>query len=64
MERDEEGFDYPIVDTDRCIECHKCERVCPFMKLDEPRESQVSTQRVLPMKGFARRVRREDSLRY
>ncbi len=41
MERDEEGFDYPIVDTDRCIECHKCERVCPFMKLDEPREPQA-----------------------
>ena len=38
LERDEEGFDYPIVDADRCIECHKCERVCPFMKLGAPRE--------------------------
>lgn len=41
MVRDEEGFDYPIVDADRCIECHKCERVCPFMKLDAPREPQA-----------------------
>lgn len=41
MERDEEGFGYPVVDLDRCIECHKCERVCPFMKLDEPREPQA-----------------------
>ena len=41
MVRDEEGFDYPIVDVDRCIECHKCERVCPFMKLDAPREPQA-----------------------
>ena len=41
LELDEEGFDYPIVDTDRCIECHKCERVCPFMKLDEPRKPQA-----------------------
>ncbi|WP_455773038.1 Coenzyme F420 hydrogenase/dehydrogenase, beta subunit C-terminal domain [Porphyromonas asaccharolytica] len=41
LERDEEGFDYPIVDTDRCIECHKCERVCPFMKLDEPHKPQA-----------------------
>ena len=41
MERDEEGFDYPVVDADRCIECHKCERVCPFMKLAEPREPQA-----------------------
>ena len=22
LERDEEGFGYPIVDADRCIECH------------------------------------------
>ena len=41
MERDEEGFGYPVVDLDRCIECHKCERVCPFIKLDEPREPQA-----------------------
>lgn len=41
LERDEEGFGYPIVDTDRCIECHKCERVCPFMKLDAPRKPQA-----------------------
>ncbi len=41
MERDEEGFGYPVVNLDRCIECHKCERVCPFMKLDEPREPQA-----------------------
>ncbi len=41
LERDEEGFGYPIVDADRCIECHKCERVCPFMKLDASREPQT-----------------------
>lgn len=38
LERDEEGFGYPVVDLERCIECHRCERVCPFMKLGAPRE--------------------------
>lgn len=38
LERDEEGFGYPVVDLERCIECHKCERVCPFMQLGAPRE--------------------------
>ena len=38
LERDEEGFGYPVVDLERCIECHKCEQVCPFMELGAPRE--------------------------
>lgn len=38
LERDEEGFGYPVVDLERCIECHRCEQVCPFMKLGAPRE--------------------------
>lgn len=29
MERDEEGFKYPCVDTTKCIGCNKCEKVCP-----------------------------------
>lgn len=28
MERDEEGFKYPYVDTVKCIGCNKCEKVC------------------------------------
>lgn len=29
MTEDQEGFDYPIVDLNRCINCHLCERICP-----------------------------------
>jgi coenzyme F420-reducing hydrogenase beta subunit len=29
MEQDAEGFYYPFAD-DRCIQCHKCERICPI----------------------------------
>ena len=27
MAPDEEGFNYPLVDTDKCIHCGLCERV-------------------------------------
>lgn len=30
MERDDEGFFYPVV-NDKCIECHKCEKICPII---------------------------------
>ena len=30
MERDEMGFSYPVVDTNVCIDCGACERVCPL----------------------------------
>lgn len=30
MEEDEKGFFYPIVDSNKCIECKICEKVCGF----------------------------------
>ncbi len=29
MVADEEGFQYPKVNSDACIECHLCEKICP-----------------------------------
>lgn len=37
---DAEGFRYPQVDTERCIDCGSCERVCPVIHRDEPRAPQ------------------------
>lgn len=28
---DEEGFSYPIIDTDLCVNCGLCEKVCPYL---------------------------------
>lgn len=30
MVEDEEGFEYPIIDNDKCIRCYQCLNVCPF----------------------------------
>lgn len=30
MKADEEGFEYPYIDTARCIRCYKCLNVCPM----------------------------------
>lgn len=32
LEEDIEGFIYPQVDVDRCIDCHVCEKICPMLK--------------------------------
>lgn len=31
MKEDEEGFWYPIVNSSQCINCGKCENVCPYI---------------------------------
>jgi len=30
MMRDNEGFEYPVIDTEKCIKCGLCQKVCPF----------------------------------
>ena len=30
MVSDEEGFDYPKIDEEKCIRCYRCAGVCPF----------------------------------
>lgn len=37
MKIDDEGFLYPHVDGNKCIDCHLCEKVCPVINQDEAR---------------------------
>ena len=32
MIADEDGFEYPQVDTDKCSRCYLCLKVCPFKR--------------------------------
>lgn len=41
MQADEEGFSYPLVDTTQCIDCGLCEKVCPVINPNEPRQPQT-----------------------
>ena len=35
MEIDDEGFWYPKVDNTKCVDCNKCEKVCPILNKKE-----------------------------
>ena len=55
MAPDEEGFLYPEVDRDLCINCGLCEKVCPVIKLPEVRVGE--------RKSYAVRSKNSDVLR-
>ena len=38
MQEDEEGFLYPDVDLDKCIDCLLCEKVCPCLNQERPKK--------------------------
>ena len=31
MVQDNEGFLYPLIDKDKCVDCHLCEKKCPVL---------------------------------
>lgn len=35
MKNDEEGFLYPFIDQEKCIQCSLCEKICPILQSQE-----------------------------
>lgn len=35
MEYDTEGFYYPKIDSEKCIKCYRCHKVCPISDKEE-----------------------------
>ena len=35
MQEDEEGFEYPHIEEEKCIKCYKCLKVCPIKDKNE-----------------------------
>lgn len=42
MNFDEEGFLYPSVDSDKCVECGLCEKVCPIIHTVEVKNEPIA----------------------
>lgn len=43
MQADSEGFKYPVVDKDKCIDCRLCCKVCPLdIKLEKTEDKQIA----------------------
>ncbi|MBO4845826.1 MAG: Coenzyme F420 hydrogenase/dehydrogenase, beta subunit C-terminal domain [Lachnospiraceae bacterium] len=36
MLKDEEGFKYPHINQDICVDCHLCEKICPYINRKHP----------------------------
>lgn len=41
IKRDEEGFGYPTIENDKCINCDLCEKVCPV--INTPNNEKIET---------------------
>ena len=57
LKEDEEGFLYPIVNKNICIDCGLCEKVCPWLNYSEP----ISPKEVLAVKNRNETERMESS---
>lgn len=57
MKQNKEGFVYPVVDEKVCIECGRCEKVCPVLHHDKGK----IPQRVLAEKNKNEKVRSTSS---
>ena len=60
METDEEGFLYPKIDTNSCIECGACIKVCDFHKKEYAVKIPIE-QEVYALKHIGEDVRRSSS---
>lgn len=49
MQKDYQGFNYPVIDKSNCINCNLCENVCPVINIFEPKEE--------PLKCFLSRTK-------
>lgn len=57
MQQDKEGFPYPQVDADTCVDCKLCEKSCPMLAPKQGHEPSL----VIAAKNPSEAIRRESS---
>ena len=57
MKEDREGFLYPEVDKDICVDCHLCEKVCPVLNQGKERKP----LKIYAVKNKDEEIRRQSS---
>lgn len=50
MEMDRDGFYYPQIEEDRCINCGKCNHVCPVLDYEKPIKDECSDAYAVQLK--------------
>lgn len=58
MQRDEKGFEYPVIDKEKCIQCNLCSRVCP---ISSQRKSEKQYSKSYAVINCDQKVRMESS---
>lgn len=53
MKFDSEGFEYPVINQETCIDCYMCQSVCPVLQYDKRQTLRTANNDV--QKGFAAR---------
>lgn len=58
LSSDEEGFEYPEIDSPKCVNCGLCEKVCPIINV---RPEQVSLQKAYLLQIKDETIRKEST---
>lgn len=56
---DEEGFSYPSINTDKCVNCGLCEKVCPV--LNQARDAELKVSHLYAIKNCNEFIRKDSS---
>ena len=51
MYEDKEGFLQPRIDVSLCIECHKCEKVCPILNQETIPSENADNQNIVDLEA-------------
>ena len=58
MKLDNEGFEYPFINQNSCLDCGLCQKVCPVIQYDNNANLRLSNNNI--QKGFAARNKNYD----